>query len=105
PRAAPVELLRVDARQEPVGVLAHLLDRPEAVQPPLARRLDRLPRHALVAVVLRGPRPDPLDREAAALLLELPLFVAELEIHVVPRGRPLTEQSIIVIPTAWSPHT
>ena len=40
-------------------------------------------------------------REAADLLLELPLFVVELEIHCgSPRAAALTDQSIIVIPTA-----
>ena len=63
--AAPVHLLGVDARHDPVGILAHLLDRLEAVEPPLAGGLDGLPRHALVAVVLRSDRPDDLAREPA----------------------------------------
>ena len=85
-------------RQDPVGVLAHLLDRLEAVEAPLAGGLDGLPRHALVAVVLRGDRPDHLAREPAGLLPELPLVVVELEIHIgLPRR--LTDESIIVLPT------
>src|SRR5215218_2084423 len=79
--AAPVQLLRVDARQEPVRVVAHPLDRLEAVKAPLAGRLDDLPRHALVTIVLRSDGPDDLGSEPACGLLELELFVVEPEIH------------------------
>ena len=86
-------------RLDPVRVLAHLLDGLEAVEAPLAGGLDGLPRHALVAVVLRRDRPDHLAREAARLVPELALFVVELEIHVgLPRR--LTDESIIVLPAS-----
>jgi hypothetical protein len=98
-----MHLLCVDARQDPVRVLAHPLDRLEAMETPLAGRLDGLPRHALVTIVLRRDRPDDLACEAAGLLLKLALVVVELEIHVVPP--PLTDESIIVIPAACKPHT
>jgi hypothetical protein len=78
-----VHLLRVYAREDAVGVLAELLDRLEAVEPPLAGGLDGLPRDALVRVVLGGDRADDLNGEATDLLLELALFVVELEIHVL----------------------
>jgi hypothetical protein len=76
-----VHLLGVDARQEAVRVLAQPLDHVEPVEVPLAGRLDGLPRHALVAVVLRGDRPDDLGSEPAHRALELELFVVEPEIH------------------------
>jgi hypothetical protein len=76
-----VELLGVDAAEQAVRIGAHLLDRLEAVEVPLAGGPDGLPRHALLAVVLRRDRPDHLAREAAAVGLELELFVVEPEIH------------------------
>jgi hypothetical protein len=79
-----VQLLGVDAPEQAVRVRAHALDVVDPVQPPLARGLDRLPRHALAAVVLGGYRPDHLPREAPAMRLVLELFVVELEIHEVP---------------------
>ena len=47
----------------------------------LAGAPDGLPGHALVAIVLRGYRPDDLDSEPAHGALELELFVVEPEIH------------------------
>ena len=94
--AAPVQLLGVDAAEQPVWIGAHPLDVVEPVEAPLARGLDALPRHALVAVVLRGDRPDHLAREAPAVRLVLELFVVEPEIHEVPRlPAALTDQSIV----------
>src|SRR4029079_9292614 len=95
PGAAPVQLLGVDAREDPVGILAHRLDRLEAVEAPFAGGLDDLPRNALVPIVLRGDRTDHLGGEAAALGLEFALLVVELEIHRRPPPS-LTDQSIIV---------
>ena len=80
--AAPVQLLGVDDAEQAVGVLAHACDVVEPVELPLAGRLDDVPRHALLAVVLGGDRPDDLLGEPAAVALELELFVGEPEVHV-----------------------
>ena len=83
-RAAALKLKRRHDR-----VLAQPLDRLEPVEVPLAGGLDDLPRHALLAVVQGSGRPDHLACEAAAVRLELELFVVELEIHLgPPRGCP-----------------
>jgi hypothetical protein len=70
------------------------------MEAPLAGRLDGLPRHALLAVVLRRDRPHYLAREAATVGLVLELFVVEPEIH---RGRlsELTDESIIGYPALF----
>ena len=75
PAQPVVQLLGVDHAEHAVGIVAHLHDVVEAVQAPLARGLDGLPRHRLLAVVLVGQRPDDLDGELAAVRLELELFV------------------------------
>jgi hypothetical protein len=71
-----VKLLGVDAAEQAVRVGAEALDVVDPVQAPLPCGPDRLPRHALVAVVLGGDRPDHLAREAPAVRLVLELFVA-----------------------------
>jgi hypothetical protein len=80
-RAAPVQLLGVDDREQAIGIAGHVLDVVDPVEAPFARRLDRVPGHALLAVVLGRDGPDDLPREAAATLLELELLVVELEVH------------------------
>ena len=86
--AAPVELLGVDHGQQAVGVAAHAHEVVDAVEAPLAGGLDGLPRHALLAVVLVGHRPDHLGGEPAAVPLKLQLFVFEPEIHLCLHFRP-----------------
>jgi hypothetical protein len=76
-----VELLGVDHHLQAVAVAGRLLNEVQAVQLPLARRLDRLPRHGLVAVVLGRDRPDHLARELAAVGLKVALLVGQVEIH------------------------
>jgi hypothetical protein len=59
------------------------------VEVPFAGGLDGLPRHALIAIVLRGDRPDDLRREPSHGPLKLELFVVEPEIHCFRSLRPV----------------
>ena len=85
PRAAPVELLRVDHRELAIGIVAQPLEVVDAVQAPLPGGLDYLPRRRFLGVVLRCHRTDHLGPEAATQGLELPLLLAQPEIHRILR--------------------
>ena len=80
-RTAPVQLLRVDHAEQPAGVGGHPLEVLHTVELPLARFLEHVPRHALLAVVLGGHGPDDLLGELVAVGLPFKLFVSQAEIH------------------------
>ena len=81
--AAPVQLLGVDdSCTSPSGSVRHALDVVEAVQAPLARLLDDVPRaRSARGRAWRRPGRMTSRGEPAAVSLELELLVVEAEIH------------------------
>ena len=71
----------VDDAEQPVRVHADPLHPLEAAEAPLTGFLDDLPRHALLAIVLRRHRPDHLDREAVTQVAPFDLLVTQPKVH------------------------